>query len=173
MTIEAHCECGQSILAKDEYAGRRVKCSKCGDVLRLPNLSEVVEKELLPEHPNTRPDRPVPQAPPVLEQPAPLPKEEPPTAPLITPEPREEPPAPVNPSPGVETMRMPADDIDIPDISTLTRSPSPPKAPQQSNGYVSFTCLCGRQYQALREHGGEPTKCPHCGDILFIPLTST
>ena len=37
MPIPVQCECGQSFRAKDELAGRRVKCPKCGQALAIPD----------------------------------------------------------------------------------------------------------------------------------------
>lgn len=36
MPIQVRCECGKSLQAKDEFAGRKVKCSQCGKILRIP-----------------------------------------------------------------------------------------------------------------------------------------
>jgi ribosomal protein L40E len=32
----ASCKCGKQIKAKPEFAGKRIKCPSCGDVLQLP-----------------------------------------------------------------------------------------------------------------------------------------
>ncbi|MGE0610695.1 MAG: hypothetical protein AB7O62_26630, partial [Pirellulales bacterium] len=37
MAIPVKCACGQAFSAKDELAGRRVKCPKCGQPLAIPN----------------------------------------------------------------------------------------------------------------------------------------
>ena len=45
MAIKAHCEsCGTSFKAKDEFAGKRVKCPKCGDPMTVPNKSLALER---------------------------------------------------------------------------------------------------------------------------------
>src|SRR4051812_47065008 len=36
MSIHFRCDCGNSLTAKQELAGRRVKCSQCGAVLTVP-----------------------------------------------------------------------------------------------------------------------------------------
>ena len=36
MAIEFKCTCGKSLAAKDEYAGRRLRCPKCQTVLFIP-----------------------------------------------------------------------------------------------------------------------------------------
>jgi len=38
--IPVRCECGKSLQAKDEFAGRKVKCSKCGKILRIPAAAD-------------------------------------------------------------------------------------------------------------------------------------
>lgn len=39
--IKVRCECGKSIQARSEYAGRRVKCPACRQVIQIPASSEV------------------------------------------------------------------------------------------------------------------------------------
>lgn len=39
MAIRFECDCGKSFSVKDERAGKRVKCSECGDVLTVPAKS--------------------------------------------------------------------------------------------------------------------------------------
>jgi hypothetical protein len=39
MPIEFACQCGKSFRAADEHAGRRAKCSQCGEVLTIPAAS--------------------------------------------------------------------------------------------------------------------------------------
>ena len=36
MAIKVSCTCGKTISAKDEFAGRRVKCPACKEPLRIP-----------------------------------------------------------------------------------------------------------------------------------------
>lgn len=36
MPVKTQCQCGRSITARDEFAGKRVKCPDCGRVLHLP-----------------------------------------------------------------------------------------------------------------------------------------
>ena len=36
MPIKAACQCGQSFNARDELAGKTVKCPKCGGALKIP-----------------------------------------------------------------------------------------------------------------------------------------
>ena len=36
MPIKVACQCGQQFVAKDELAGKRVKCPKCGTALTIP-----------------------------------------------------------------------------------------------------------------------------------------
>jgi uncharacterized membrane protein YjgN (DUF898 family) len=39
MTIEVQCECGKLLRAKDEHAGRKVKCPECGGPIVIPQPS--------------------------------------------------------------------------------------------------------------------------------------
>src|SRR2546428_11367635 len=39
MPIPVSCQCGQSFRAKDDLAGKRVKCPKCGQVLQIPGAA--------------------------------------------------------------------------------------------------------------------------------------
>ncbi|HEY2584411.1 MAG TPA: PrsW family glutamic-type intramembrane protease [Tepidisphaeraceae bacterium] len=54
MPIEVSCECGGRFRAKDELAGRRVKCPKCGAVLTIPtppiDLSDFDEEPSVKQH---------------------------------------------------------------------------------------------------------------------------
>ena len=36
MPIKVTCQCGQQFAARDELAGKRAKCPKCGTVLTIP-----------------------------------------------------------------------------------------------------------------------------------------
>ncbi len=72
MPIRFSCNCGRSILAKDELAGRRVKCPQCGAVVLVPKPEPAAEKEevgLLPL------DDPWKEAPPSPEEPKAAPAE--------------------------------------------------------------------------------------------------
>ena len=40
MSIKVSCRCGKKISAKDEYAGRKVKCPACQNVLRIPDTTK-------------------------------------------------------------------------------------------------------------------------------------
>src|SRR5437867_1611623 len=39
MPIPVSCKCGQGFRAKDELAGKKVKCPKCGQVLQIPGIN--------------------------------------------------------------------------------------------------------------------------------------
>jgi hypothetical protein len=45
MTIRFACECGQQLSAKDEYAGKRVRCSGCGEIQTVPEANSAPETE--------------------------------------------------------------------------------------------------------------------------------
>lgn len=40
MSIKVNCRCGKRIAAKDEYAGRKVRCPACQNLLRIPDTTE-------------------------------------------------------------------------------------------------------------------------------------
>jgi RsiW-degrading membrane proteinase PrsW (M82 family) len=67
MAIQLTCDCGKHLRAKDELAGKRVKCPSCGKVLQLPQLAIEAEDgayNLEPPGP-TRSAPTSPSAPPV------------------------------------------------------------------------------------------------------------
>jgi hypothetical protein len=39
MTIQFQCDCGQALAARDDYAGKRVRCTGCGNIIAAPNGS--------------------------------------------------------------------------------------------------------------------------------------
>ncbi|MCC6416798.1 MAG: hypothetical protein IT429_00960 [Gemmataceae bacterium] len=87
MPISFGCTCGKQLQAKDEFAGKRMKCPGCGRILTIPGS------------PATPPPEPEPE-PPILQiarRPAP-PFEEPPLLHLVRHEP---PPAAAAPAPSV------------------------------------------------------------------------
>ena len=43
MKIKVRCDCGKTLVASDELAGKKTKCPACGAVIRLPRLDEVSE----------------------------------------------------------------------------------------------------------------------------------
>src|SRR4051812_6541925 len=45
MAVSALCPCGKEIRVKDEHAGKRVKCSACGTIVRMPAVPEPDEPE--------------------------------------------------------------------------------------------------------------------------------
>jgi hypothetical protein len=47
MPIPIICPCGRSLRAKDEAAGRKVRCPNCGNVLAVPQPSKDAEDEAL------------------------------------------------------------------------------------------------------------------------------
>jgi hypothetical protein len=48
MAIHFSCECGKKLQAKDEFAGRRMKCPKCAQVLTIPRVSGVAPNPTKP-----------------------------------------------------------------------------------------------------------------------------
>lgn len=44
MSIRVVCECGHEMRAKDEFAGRKVRCRECGTVLRVPQSSRTASR---------------------------------------------------------------------------------------------------------------------------------
>jgi len=51
-TIEVLCSCGQQLVAREKYAGTRVRCPNCRNILQLPGraaLAQPVVEEELPE----------------------------------------------------------------------------------------------------------------------------
>lgn len=47
MAIKAACQCGQSFNARDELAGKTVKCPKCGGALKIPAPAKPVNDGLI------------------------------------------------------------------------------------------------------------------------------
>jgi hypothetical protein len=128
MLIRFTCECGQTITARADFAGRKVQCVACKKVQVVPAGQESV----------------APSAPAPGERLASVP-------PLVA-----VPPS-VPPRPADQTMDYPA-----------PRPPAPANVAPQA-GLVSFRCGCGSVYQARGENAGQPTRCPRCSDVLFIP----
>ncbi len=51
--------------------------------------------------------------------------------------------------------------------------PAVGKAKQQvrpDDGYIHFSCLCGRKMRVRKEHAGKNARCPRCSAKLKIPL---
>jgi hypothetical protein len=48
MAISFHCNCGKKLAAKDDFAGRRLKCPGCGEVLTIPGHPTAATPELTP-----------------------------------------------------------------------------------------------------------------------------
>jgi hypothetical protein len=55
MPILVRCDCGKQLKAKDELAGRRVKCPGCGAVLTVPDIDEPAPNR--PSAPKAEPPR--------------------------------------------------------------------------------------------------------------------
>src|SRR6516225_7069154 len=57
MTIAFSCECGQQLQAKEEHAGRRTRCPKCGRDVMIPSIetAPAPEPPLRPEAVTRRP----------------------------------------------------------------------------------------------------------------------
>src|SRR5712691_9972806 len=52
MTIRITCPCGKQLQARDDYAGKRVKCPTCGKTLAVPGGGDGAAAEAL----TTKPD---------------------------------------------------------------------------------------------------------------------
>ena len=145
MAIRFTCSCGQPISARDEYAGRRVQCNGCKKIQTVPGQRGGVPTKLSTSRP--APTTPPPAAaPPTLAVPPPL------VLPLA---PHSESPLLAHPVTGSTVLRVAA---------PVTMTASDPRT-----ALVRFRCLCGGDYQARPEHAGKPTRCPRCGEVLFIP----
>ncbi len=146
MAIRFNCDCGQTITARDEYAGRKVQCVGCKKVLTVPGGKKPAASTPVP---TSKPTEPAPE------------------------------PAPeANPFFGQETLNTAFDPVPpVPGPApVITTPPAPSAAPPPraaSPGVVRFRCLCRAEYQARREHAGQPTRCPRCGEILFIPASAS
>ncbi len=59
MAIRVTCSCGEQLKAKDEAAGRRIRCPACQSVLHVPPVREPPQPEIDPQpiEPVTRPKR--------------------------------------------------------------------------------------------------------------------
>src|SRR5206468_3129186 len=56
------------------------------------------------------------------------------------------------------------------------RRPGSPAGPGDGDGFVRFTCPCGRRLKVRAEEGKEipeSGKCPDCGRIVPVPTAST
>jgi predicted component of type VI protein secretion system len=42
-TVEVQCACGQTLVAREKYAGTRVRCPNCRDILHLPGRAAMVQ----------------------------------------------------------------------------------------------------------------------------------
>ncbi len=100
MPIQFACACGKQLQAKDEFAGRKMRCPNCQEVLTIPDLSF----SPLPPEPEAKGTM-IPQ-PGAIPEPEPTPKPETPPEPESQPEKHvlpetptvpEIPPAPVSP----------------------------------------------------------------------------
>src|SRR5690349_5915337 len=61
MAISFSCECGQALQAREEHAGRRTRCPKCGRDVMIPAIEPAPEppRPLRPEAVSRRPRRDV------------------------------------------------------------------------------------------------------------------
>ena len=146
MAIRFSCVCGQPISARDEYAGRRVQCNACKKIQTVPGQRGGVPTRLSTSRPAPATPPPVAALPPTLAVPPPL------AAPVP---PHSESPLLAHPVTGSTVLRVAA---------PVTMTASDPRT-----ALVHFRCLCGGDYQARPEYAGEPTRCPRCGEVLFIP----
>jgi DNA-directed RNA polymerase subunit RPC12/RpoP len=62
MPITVACACGAKFAAKDELAGKRVKCPKCGDALQIPSAEAPVPRSAPTTSPKQPPLAPEPSA---------------------------------------------------------------------------------------------------------------
>jgi hypothetical protein len=62
MPITVTCVCGRKLAAKDEYAGRTVKCPGCAQPLKIPTPTAKVSPSSPTKVPKTGPKKPVPVA---------------------------------------------------------------------------------------------------------------
>ncbi len=118
MTIQVTCSCGKELRARAEYAGKRAKCPRCGQVLVIPQRSTAAPSEddtafqLLMSEPSPPesaiPARP-PEKPPARAVPTPTDhygfQDEPPPAPAV---PRRRKPTPSVSPPSLPTVPEPA-----------------------------------------------------------------
>jgi membrane associated rhomboid family serine protease len=49
-----------------------------------------------------------------------------------------------------------------------TEKAKPPAIPD--DGYIHFSCLCGRKMRVRKEHAGKSARCPKCSAKLKIPI---
>src|SRR5262245_16589775 len=127
MSIPFGCTCGKQLLAKDEFAGKKLRCPGCGKILTIPS-PPYRTSEVSPTAPPAKP--PVRSAPAPIQRAASVPEPAPPPPPRA-PEP---PPPPVVPSSSED-------------------SPVTPLAPPRP-ALVNFPCVCGRQLKARQEDAG-------------------
>jgi hypothetical protein len=156
MAIKFNCDCGQTITARDEYAGRKVQCVGCKKVHVVPGERKPATQAM-----------PRPAA---LRPPAPLPPLSPPPGPSEAAETLIAPP-PTVPPPPVQYESPP---LGTPDFEDEKPAPPPPSRPAPvvpagRADVVRFRCACGSEFFAKPEFAGEPTRCTHCSEILFIP----
>jgi hypothetical protein len=78
MPITVTCTCGQRLRAKDEDAGRRTKCPKCGGALVIPVPDSSTIEDIVGSRDYQLPPEPEPTLPEVVEQQPPAVQETPP-----------------------------------------------------------------------------------------------
>ncbi len=154
MAIKFNCDCGQTITARDEYAGRKVQCVGCKKVHVVPGQKQPAARAA-PRPPAAVPPKPLP--PPRDSEMAETMMPEPARTAIPEPPPRAEMPL----------MAMPAEeDEGLAPLLPPSRS-APVAAPRTD--MLRFRCACGAEFHARPEFQGEPTRCTRCGEVLFIP----
>ncbi len=154
MAIKFNCDCGQTITARDEYAGRKVQCVGCKKVHVVPGQ----KRSAAPAAP---PPRPVPPPEPDLVETMMM-------EPARTAAPEQAEPAfAYEDAPAREAMPVEEAEARFP------TSPSRPAAAAARTDVLRFRCACGAEYHAQPEFAGEPTRCMRCGEVLFIPSRQT
>src|SRR5438128_1249833 len=129
MAIKFNCDCGQTITARDEYAGRKVQCVGCKKVHVVPGEKKPATQEA-PRPPAPRPPAPLP--------PKPVPPPPPEAAETLMQE-------PASPAPWPETPMMA-----VPDFEDEPLAPSTPVRPAPTaaarTDVLRFRCACGADF---------------------------
>ncbi len=152
MSIPFGCACGKKLHAKDEFAGKKMRCPGCGKVLTIPKPSDPATD---PKPAPPRVTRTAPSAPPPTRR--------------VTKASDPAPPPRVTRAPDPPPRPAAASNNQDPPPDVPAAAPSPPPGP----ALVNFPCSCGRRLKARQQDAGGEIDCPNCGRALLIPAQDT
>jgi DNA-directed RNA polymerase subunit RPC12/RpoP len=144
MPIRFACACGKQLQTRDEFAGRRIKCPGCGQILPVPGTTAATPPRVV----------------------AVTPAAAPPTPPVAG-----APPEPIRffctcgTQLQSDTSKL-GRQLRCPTCNALVPVPAAPRE------YIRFLCACGTQLQSDASKAGRQLRCPTCNALVPVPAQS-